>query len=92
MGIHLELSENAKGIIKAGRTMVRVKRSGMIQSMTFTIKRMKLGDDTFVELHSERLIDMSELIRVANETGLPVEAQNGRAFPNGTGAKDFVGL
>jgi hypothetical protein len=72
--------------------MARVKRSGMIQSMTLTVKRVKLGDETFVELFVDRLIDMSELIRVANELGLPVEAQNGRAFPNGTGAKDFVNL
>lgn len=79
-------------IIKNGRTMARVKRSGMLQNMTLNIKRVKLGDETFVELFIDRLIDMSELMRVANETGLPVEAQNGRAFPNGTGAKDFAGL
>ncbi len=88
----MELSENAKRIIKDGRTMARVKRSGMFQSLTLTIKRVKIGNETFVELFVDRLIDMSELIRVANELGLPVEAQNGRAFPNGTGSKDFVGL
>ncbi len=92
MGRVMNLDDTAKKIIRDGRTMARVKRSGMIQSMTLMIKRVKLGDETFVELFIDRLIDMSELIRVANELGLPVEAQNGRAFPNGTGAKDFVGL
>jgi hypothetical protein len=88
----MELGETAKGIIKAGSKQVRVKRAGMYQFQTFTIKRIKHGNESFVELFLDKVLDMSELIRLANELGLPVESQNGRAFPPGTGAKDFVGL
>ena len=86
------LSDKAQAIIGMGSVKIRVKRTGMFQQMTFNIKRIDAGKEKFVELFCDRLIDMSELERVANETGLPVEAQNGRAFPEGLGAKDFIGL
>jgi hypothetical protein len=86
------ISENAMRIIKEGRAHARVKRSGMLQQLTFTIKKVKAGQEEFVELFTIKVIDMSELTRLANEFGLPVEAENGRAFPEGKGAKDFIGL
>ncbi len=87
-----ELSESAKRILKEGSIKARVKRSGMLQMMTFTIKRIQVGNSHYVELFLDRVIDTSELLRLANELGLPIEAQNGRAFPTGKGAKDFLGL
>jgi hypothetical protein len=33
---------------------------------------------------------MNEILRISNELELPVEASNGRAFPNGKSAKDFI--
>jgi hypothetical protein len=84
------LSEQAKAIIKEGSVRVRVKRAGMLQFQIFTVKRVKAGQDEFVELWLDRVIDMSELERLANELGLPIETQNGRAFPEGKGAKDFI--
>ena len=45
-----------------------------------------------MELFLDRLLDRSELQRVANEIGLPIEAENGRAMPEGKGEKDFIGL
>lgn len=86
------LSDKARAIIRDGSVKIRVRRTGMLQQMTFTVKRVDAGKEKFLELFSDRLIDMSELERVANETGLPVEAQNGRAFPEGLGAKDFLNL
>jgi hypothetical protein len=88
----LELSENAKRILQAGKANIRVRRSGMYQVMPFVVKRIRAGQEEFVELFLDRIVDMPELIRVANETGLPVEAQNGRAFPDGKSAKDFIGF
>ncbi len=88
----MELSEGAKGIIKAGRVQARVKRAGMLQFQVFVVKRVKVGSEEFVELYLNKVIDMSEITRLANELGLPVETENGRAFPNGKGAKDFVGF
>ena len=84
------LSESAKSIIAAGSTKARVKRSGMLQVMTFTIKYIPLGSGRFVELYTYRVIEISEVQRVADELGLPVEADNKRAFPSGKGAKDFL--
>ena len=87
------LSDKAKKIIAEGFVRLRVQRSGMLQFKVFKIKKIPAGkDDYFVELFLDRVIDMAELQRVSNETGLPVEADNGRAFPEGTGAKDFLDL
>lgn len=84
------LSEQASAIIKEGSIRIRVKRAGMLQFQIFTVRKVKAGQDEFVELWLDRVIDMSELERLANELGLPVETQNGRAFPEGKGAKDFI--
>lgn len=84
------LDETARRIVTAGNIKLRVKRSGMLQILTFNIKKIGIGKDFFVELFVPRILDMSELQRVANDTHLPVEAENGRAFPEGMGAKDFM--
>ncbi len=67
-------------------------RSGMYQQITFTVKRVQHGNILYVELATERQIDTSELSRVADEIGLPIEAQNAKAFPKGTSSVDFVGF
>lgn len=86
------VDEKAVRIIREGGIHVRVRRSGMYQVMMFRIKRIQMGKDYYVELFLGRILDMSELQRVANETMLPVEAENGRAFPEGKGAKDFLNI
>ncbi len=88
----MELSENARRILSDGSIKLRLRRAGMFQFQTFVVKRIKLGNGHFVELFLDRVIDMSELTRLANEIGLPIESQNGRAFPAGRSAKDFEGL
>ena len=86
------VSDNALRIIKEGSIRAKVKRGGMLQFQVFKIKRIKIGNGEFVELFLDKVLDTSEIMRIAEETGLPVEAENGRAFPTGTGAKDFIGL
>lgn len=86
------IDEKTIRIIKDGSIKVKVKRSGMYQVMTFRIKKIPAGKDYYVELFLGRVLEMGELQRVATETGLPVEAENGRAFPEGKGAKDFMNL
>lgn len=86
------VDENAKRILQEGKVRVRVRRTGMLQVITLEVRRIKIGDAQFAELFFKRVVDISELARVANELGLPVEAENGRAFPEGKGAKDFIGL
>jgi hypothetical protein len=86
------VSDLARSIISAGSYRIRVRRVGMLQYQVFRIRRVRLGNGHFVELFLDKVLDMSELVRVAEETGLPVEAQNGKAFPKGTSAKDFMDL
>jgi hypothetical protein len=86
------LDEIASRIVAEGSTKMRVKRSGMLQILEFKIKKVAIGKDYYVELFVGRLLDMSELQRVSNETHLPVEAENGRAFPEGKGANDFLNV
>lgn len=86
----MELTSQAKMAIERGSIKIRVKRSGMYQQLTFFIKKATTGNVSFVELFTERVLDTSELLRVSNEIGLPLEAPNGKAFPTGTSAKDFI--
>ena len=86
------MPDKARLIMSRGEAKLRVRRAGMLQLLTFKLRRVELGQDKFVELYSDRMIDMSEIVRLADETGLPVEAQNGRGFPEGKSAKDFMGL
>ena len=87
-----EISEKAKGIIKDGGIKAKVKRAGMFQFQEFKIRRMKIGNDSFVELWLDNVVNLSEIIKLSEELGLPIETQNGRIFPAGSGAKDFIGL
>lgn len=86
------VSESARKIIEDGSIKVRVRRTGMLQVITLQVRRVSIGGTHFVELYFKRVLDRNELARVANELGLPVEAENGRAFPEGKGAKDFLDL
>ncbi|MEM3245607.1 MAG: hypothetical protein QW045_02080 [Candidatus Micrarchaeaceae archaeon] len=79
-----------KKILKDGKITIKVRRSSMLQFITFTIKQVSAGSYTFPELFSDRIIDLSEIVRIANDVGLPVEAHGLRAFPQGKGAKDFI--
>lgn len=86
------ISNTAASIIKNGEVTARVKRAGMFQQITFKVKKIPIGNSYFVELFVNRVVDLDEVVRLANEIGLPVEAENGRAFPIGKGASDFRGL
>lgn len=84
-----KLSSEAEAVIRNGSVKIRVLRSGMYQQMTFKVKRAKNVNTEYLELFIDRMIDTHEIIRIAKEFGLPVEAQNGKAFPEGTTASDF---
>ena len=86
------ISEVAKNILKAGSIKARVRRAGMLQVLTFNVRKVNQGNISFSELYVKRMIDLNELTRLAKEFGLPVEAENGRAFPEGAVAMDFIGL
>lgn len=88
----MELSNAAKEILRAGSTKIRVRRSGMYQQITFTVKKVRLGNIEYSELFTERLIEMPDMMRIAEETRLPVECPSGRVFPKGTSAADFASI
>jgi hypothetical protein len=86
------VDERAMRIIRDGSVRLKVWRTGMLQFQIFKVRRVRIGQQEFVELFLDRLLDRSEIQKVANEIGLPVEAENGRAMPEGKGEKDFIGL
>ncbi len=88
-GDALELSEQARQAIRSGSIKIRVMRSGMLQQLTFTVRKTAIGNITYTELYTERMVDTSELLRVATDIGLPISAANAHAFPKGKGASDF---
>ena len=79
-------------VLKKGEIDVRVKRSGMFQVLTFKIirKETPLGKVPYLSL--DRFLDLSELLRIAEEYQLPVESPSGKVFPRGKKETDFVGL
>lgn len=81
-----------QGILKAGKIEIRVLRSGMWQRIVFEVKRINTPMGEYPLLSTDRQIDFREIVRVAQETGLPVQTPSGTSFPKGKGAKDFVGL
>lgn len=85
----MKLSEKAQSIVKQGSIKLRVSRSGIFQQITFRTKSTSIGNIKFIELYTERTIELTELAKIAEESELPVEAPNGRAFPKGKGATDF---
>lgn len=62
----------------------------MFQQITFTVRKARLGNIEYTELFTDRTIELTELAKISEETGLPVEASNGKAFPKGSGAADFA--
>jgi hypothetical protein len=87
----MQFSAKARDAIARGSTKIRVVRNGMFQQLTFTVRKVQLGNVLYTELATGRQVDISELSRIAEDYGMPVEAPNGRAFPKGTSAVDFAG-
>lgn len=88
----MEISNSARQVLGRGSIKIRVVRNGMYQQLTFKVKKVTLGNIVYAELFIDRIVDISELLKIANSVGLPVEAQNGKAFPSGTAASDFQNL
>ena len=86
----MKLSDRAQEIIRRGSIKLRVTRSGMMQQITFTVKKTRIGNIEYTELFTDRIIELAELAKISEEAGLPVEAPNGKAFPKGASAADFT--
>jgi len=79
-------------ILKTGKAELRVHRKGMFQRIIFTVKIINEPYGKYPVLFTDRVIDLSEAVRLAEELQIPVETPNGRIFPRGKSGKDFVGL
>ena len=82
----------AKEALEKGKIEVRVRRAGVLQVLELVVKRFPLGSVTHVALCTDKFVDIGELVRVCEEIGLPVFAKNGKIFPRGKVASDFIGL
>ena len=87
------MAENRQAeALSKGGVSVRVKRSGMYQLLPFRLVRRKTPSGLVPCLVLDRFLDLSELVRVAEEYQLPVESPVGKVFPKGKKEMDFLGL
>lgn len=75
-----------------GEVTARVKRAGMYQSLDFKIVRHATPVGAVPYLTVDKFVDLNELMKLAEEYSLPVQALNGRIFPRGKKELDFLGL
>lgn len=84
--------EKREEALSKGEVSVRVKRSGMYQMLPFRLVRKKTPSGLVPYLVLDKFLDLSELVRVAEEYRLPVESPVGKVFPKGKKESDFAGL
>jgi hypothetical protein len=86
------LPKIAKNALKAGKVDIKVMRSGTLQFQEFVVKRIPSPVGAYPVLFIDKFVDMSELLKLAEEYQLPISAKNGNVFPRGKTSKDFAGL
>jgi len=79
-------------ILKAGQAELRVHRKGMFQRIVFIVKRIHEPYGDYPMLSTDRVVDLKEAVRLAEELQIPVEIPHGKIYPRGKGGKDFVHL
>jgi len=84
------INEKIKKLMKEGRIRIRVKKAGMYQYQLFVVKTVPYGNKNSVELFLDKLLEIAESEKIANDIGIPVHTKNNRIFPKGYGAKDFI--
>ncbi len=84
--------EKQREALSKSEVSVRVKRSGMYQLLPFKVIRKDTPNGKVPYLVLDRLLDLSELMRVSEEYQLPVESPVGKVFPRGRKETDFLGL
>ena len=87
-----EKAPPAQEIVKLGKIHLRVKRMGIYQRHEFVVQKKMGPAGEYPFLFIDKFIDLPELLRVSEETGLPVTAKNGSVFPKGKMASDFAHL
>ncbi|MDO8339760.1 MAG: hypothetical protein Q7T16_03820 [Candidatus Burarchaeum sp.] len=88
----VKLSAEAQEAVEKGKVEIKVWRAGALQRIEFSAKRFPTGNMQYLVLFTDRFVDLGELVRLAEEAGLPIFAANGKVFPRGKTSADFVGL
>lgn len=83
------LPKISKAALKSGKVDIKVTRSGTLQFQEFVVKRLPLPIGQYPVLFVDKFIDMSELLRLAEEYQLPVSAKNGYCFSAGKNIEGF---
>jgi hypothetical protein len=86
------LNPKAKDALSKGEIEVRINRFGVLQNQNFKVTRKKTPLGEVPYLTTEKFLPMPELVKIAEEYGLPIDSGTGRIFPRGKKETDFVGL
>ncbi|MGC8676414.1 MAG: hypothetical protein ACP5T3_02780 [Candidatus Micrarchaeia archaeon] len=78
----------AKAVIEKGYYEARANIAGIMQKVRFEVLKITQGH-TYVILHTNKLVGLADLLKIAEDAHLPAESPNGRAFPKGKMSKDF---
>ncbi|MEM2174701.1 MAG: hypothetical protein QXI58_03650 [Candidatus Micrarchaeia archaeon] len=70
---------------------IEVLRSGMLQKVEFIVKETITPVGKYKVLYTDRIINFSECVRIANKYNIPVETPSGLFFPLGKKSTDFIG-
>ncbi len=77
-------------LVRMGVYRIRIRRSGMYQIIPFRIEFEDSPTGKVPYLKFDKIIDMQEIEKLAQEYNFPICVKNGRAFPKGKGANDFA--
>lgn len=81
-----------KKILKDGKGEILVLHSGMRQRIEFVIVREETPVGPVPYLKTDRWVNATELLRVAEQMDLPIIAPSGKYFAPGKKALDYVGF
>lgn len=84
------INKKTKELIREGKIRIRVKKAGMYQYQTFIVKTVPFGNKNSVELFLDKILEITESEKIANDIGIPVHTKNIKVFPKSQGAKDFI--
>ncbi|VVB73159.1 Uncharacterised protein [uncultured archaeon] len=79
-------------ILENGSAELRIHRKGMFQRVLFTVKKVHEPYGTYPMLFTDRVIDLKEAVRIAEELRIPVEIPHAKVYPRGKAGNDFVHL
>jgi hypothetical protein len=81
---------SSQEIIKRGYVDVHVRVAGIRQIHRLIVRREHTAFGEIPCLTTNVNIATAELLRIADELGLPVKSQSTLVFPKGKGPNDFV--